>query len=53
MKNFEKLISSKEELAKQLVWERCGNCFLISKCEIKQRKKCLNEMIKWLDEEES
>jgi hypothetical protein len=53
MKNFERLISSKEELAKQLTWERCDCCPTMPRCQIEQRKKCLANTIKWLDEEES
>ena len=49
MTNFERLMRSKEDLAKQLVWEKCDMCFLVSGCQLEQRKKCLSETMEWLD----
>ena len=49
MTNFERLMRSKEDLAKQLVSERCNMCFLVVKCQLEQRKKCLSETMEWLD----
>ncbi|ACA57422.1 hypothetical protein RSJ2_3818 (plasmid) [Clostridium botulinum] len=51
MTNFERLIRSQEDMAKQLVWENCTHCPKAPTCKIEQRNKCLISTIEWLNKE--
>ena len=49
MTNFERLAGSKEEMAKQLVWQSCGNCSKRAMCKLEKRKTCVSDALEWLD----